>query len=265
MGLKGKVVWITGASSGIGLALAKEFSAKGARLILSGRRVESLEQVKKTLSLPENDCIILPFDLADTKDVERLADEAAARMGRIDMLVNNGGISQRSWVKDTPLSIDKQIMEVNYFGTVALTKAVLPFMMRQEYGHIIVISSIAGKFGFFLRSAYSASKHALHGFFESMRLEVRQFNINVLLVCPGKVRTNISVHALTSEGKEHGMMDRGQDEGISAEECASEIIEAILANKEEIYTGRFREGFGLWLKRIFPSMFSKRIRKLNPE
>jgi len=260
-----KVVWITGASSGIGEALVNSLARQGSKIILSARKTDELQRVRTQAGLNDTNSLILPLDLGDSAAFPSLTDTAVARFGRIDILVNNGGISQRSYAEDTPLSIDRQIMEVNYFGQVALTKSVLPFMIRQKSGHIVVISSVSGKFGFFLRSAYSASKHALHGFFDSLRMEVHRHNINVLLVCPGKVKTNISVNALKADGRTHGVMDESQEKGISAQACAEKIISAIQHGREEIYAGQRKERTALWMKRFFPRLFSKIIRKQKPE
>ncbi|MGZ4038798.1 MAG: SDR family NAD(P)-dependent oxidoreductase, partial [Bacteroidia bacterium] len=179
---KDKVVWITGASSGIGEALALQFAQQGARLILSARREEELKRIGTLSKLPALDLMILPFDLKDTSNASGLAAQIMNKFGRIDILVNNGGFSQRSEALETPVPIDREIMEVDYFAQVALAKAVLPYMKRQKSGQLIVISSIAGKFGFYLRSSYSAAKHALHGFFESLRLETESIGIRTLIV-----------------------------------------------------------------------------------
>ncbi len=259
-----KVVWITGASSGIGEALAKAFAAEGAFLILSARRIDELLRVKTILNLPEENIFILPLDLANTSGMDQLTQRAISKFGRIDILVNNGGVSQRSLSKNTPIEIDRKIMEVNYFGTIAVTKSVLPHMLKLKSGSIIVISSISGKFGFYFRSAYSASKHALHGFFESLRMEIYNDNVKVLLVCPGRIKTNISVKALNSDGSKHNKMDESTEQGISAEECAKQILKAINTNKEEIFIGG-KELKAVWLKRFFPKLFSKMIRKQKQE
>jgi len=185
------------------------------------------------------------------------------KFGRIDILFNNGGFSQRSEVLKTPLQIDREIMEVNYFANIALTKLVLPIMIKQQLGQIIVISSIAGKFGFFLRSAYSAAKHALHGFYESLRLETEQYGIRVLIVCPGKIKTNISINAVTEDGNKHNKMDESHIEAMSAEICVNKIIEALKKNKEELLVGG-KEIKVVWLKRFFPNFLSKILRKQSP-
>lgn len=259
-----KVVWITGASSGIGEALAKAFSKAGARLVLSSRRISELERVKKLLQLPEERVLILPLDLSETAQVQNLTQQIIHAFGRIDILVNNGGISQRAYTKDTPLDIDRKIMEVNFFGTVAVTKSVLPFFLKQQSGQIVVISSISGKFGFYLRSAYSASKHALHGFFESLRMEVASDNIQVLIVCPGKIQTNISVNAVTGSGEKHNKMDASQVQGLSADDCAAQILKGLSNGREEIFIGG-KELRAVWIKRFFPALFSKLIKKQKAE
>lgn len=259
-----KVVWITGASSGIGEALAKTFSASGAKLVLSSRRTSELERVKQSLQLPDNRVLILPLDLSETSSVQNITQHIVDTFGRIDILVNNGGVSQRSYAKDTSLDIDRRIMEVNFFGTIAVTKSVLPFFLKQQSGQIVVISSISGKFGFYLRSAYSASKHALHGFFESLRMEVHKDHIKVLLVCPGKIRTNISVNAIINSGEKHNKMDDSQAHGMPAEECASRILRGIEKGSEELFIGG-KELRALWIKRFFPKLFSKLIKKQKAE
>jgi dehydrogenase/reductase SDR family member 7B len=261
---RSKVIWITGASSGIGEALAIALAKEGGKLVLSSRRTEELNRVKNSLNLKEEDVLILPVDLQNTSNSQELCDEVISKFGRIDILINNGGISQRSLTKDTSTELDRKIMEVNFFGTIALTKSVLPYMLKQKSGHIVVMSSIAGKFGFYFRSAYSASKHALHGFFESMRMEIANDNVKVLIVCPGKIKTNISINALTNNGEKHNKMDESTDQGLSPEACAQQIINAIRKDKEEIFVGG-KELRAVWVKRLFPKLFSKLIKKQKPE
>ncbi len=263
MNFKNKVVWITGASSGIGEALALCFAKEGALLILSARRTDELERVAK-LCGDKVQCMILPLDLAETGNVDNLTQKVVERFGKIDVLINNGGLSQRSLVQDTAIDIDRKIMEVNYFGQVALTKSVLPHMLSNKSGHIVTISSIAGKFGFWLRSAYSASKHALHGFYESLRLETEDDGIKILIAVPGKIQSNISVNALKGDGSTHNKMDKNQSEGMPAMECAEIIIEAMKQNREEILVGG-REIKAVWIKRHFPGLFGRIIRKQSRE
>jgi short-subunit dehydrogenase len=261
---KNKVVWITGASSGIGEALVQALAVEGAKLVISARRVDELQRVKSSLNIDDSDVFILPLDLANTANVNALTQQIISKFGSIDILINNGGVSQRSFTKDTPLEIDRKIMEINFFGTIALTKSVLPYMLKQKSGHIVVISSIAGKFGFYFRSVYAASKHALHGFFESLRMEIHNDNVKVLIVCPGKIQTNISVNAITENGGKHNQMDESQTKGLTAEVCAQQILKAIKNNKEEILIGG-KELRAVWVKRFFPNIFPRLIRKQKPE
>lgn len=256
---KDKVIWITGASSGIGKALAENWAKQGAKLVLSARRAEALEEIKKELPNPDAH-IVVTLDLEKNTEFDQLAKEVVEKMGRIDILVNNGGMSQRSEAHETPMEVDRRIMEVNYFGNIALTKAVLPYFREQQSGHFLVISSIAGKFGFFLRSAYSASKHALHGYYESLLLEEEKNNVHVTIACPGKINTQISVNALNSSGQKHGEMDHNQATGMSAEECARQLVNAVSKKKKEVLIGN-KEIKAVTLKRFLPGLFWKVIRK----
>ncbi|MBK6521064.1 MAG: SDR family oxidoreductase [Bacteroidia bacterium] len=259
---KDKVIWITGASSGIGEALALELAKQGGRLILSARREDELKRVAALTKLPDLDIMLLPFDLKDTSKATALAASILNKFGRIDILVNNGGMSQRAEAEKTTIDIDRELMEINYFAYVNLTKAVLPYMKRQKSGHVIVISSIAGKFGFYLRSGYSAAKHALHGFFDSFRLETEKDGIKTLIVCPGKIKTNISLNAVTDKGA-HGKMDPSHENAMSAEECARIILKGIQNNDEEILVGG-KELLAVKIKRFFPKWFGRIIRKQSP-
>jgi short-subunit dehydrogenase len=260
---KDKVIWITGASSGIGEALVIELANLGARIILSARDEMRLNVVARKINLPELDVLVLPFDLKNTSNASGLAAQVINKFGRIDILINNGGLSQRSSAIDTNEAIERELMEVNYFSAVNLTKAVVPYMIRQKQGQMVVISSIAGKFGFYLRSSYSAAKHALHGYFESFRLETQHLGIKTLLVCPGKIKTNISYNAVAKDGEKHNRLDPSHEKAMSAKQCASLIIDAILKGKEEIFVGG-KELKAVTLKRFFPKLFSKMIRKQNP-
>ncbi len=261
MNFNNKIVWITGASSGIGEALAYAFAKQGAKLVLSARRENELQRVKNGCT-GSPDILLLPFDLEDTSKVDILTQQVIKYFGRIDILINNGGISQRSLTKDTPIELDRKLMEVNYFSYVALTKSLLPQFIKQNSGHIVVISSIAGKFGFHLRSGYSASKHALHGFFESMRMEVYDNNIQVLMVCPGKIKTNVSINAITESGAKLNEMEASHEKAMSGEDCAAQIVRAISKNKYEVFIGG-GELNAVRLKRFFPNLFFRIIRKVK--
>ena len=206
------------------------------------------------------DHLCLLLDLENSENFSELTSKVISKYGRIDMLVNNGGLSQRSTVAETTIAIDRRIMEINYFGNIALTKAVLPYMIQQKSGHFVVISSISGKFGFFLRSAYSASKHALHGFYESLLLEEEDNGIKVTIACPGKINTNISVNALNKEGGSHGIMDHNQATGMTAEECVKQLFTAVAKNKKEVLIGN-KEILVVKIKRFFPRLFWKIIKR----
>jgi len=261
--LKDKVIWITGASSGIGEALALRLAKEEARLILSARRAEELQRVGAATGLPELDLLILPFDLSDTSNASGLAAQVMNKFGRIDVLINNGGFSQRSAAKETPEKLERELMEVNYFSAVNLSRAVLPYMLRQKQGQLVVISSIAGKFGFYLRSSYSAAKHALHGYFESLRLETEKQGIQTLVVCPGKIKTDVSLNAVRGDGSKHQKMDPSHADAMSAEACAAQIVKGMLNNNEEIYIGG-KEILMIRIRRFFPALFSRILRKQSP-
>ncbi|MGM0546490.1 MAG: SDR family oxidoreductase [Bacteroidota bacterium] len=261
MSFQNKVVWITGASSGIGEALTYELHNKGAKLIISSRRQKALQQVKSNCSNP-SDVHIIPLDLSKTDEHALKANEAINRWGRVDYLFNNGGISQRSNAIDTDLEVVRRVMEINFFGTVALTKAVLPAMIERQSGHIVVTSSVMGKFGTRLRSTYAASKHALHGYFDSLRQEVYEKNIKVTLVCPGFIKTNVTKNALKGDGSKHNKMGAGQEAGMPANEFARKLIPKIVREKQEIYIGG-KEVWGVYLKRFFPRLLNKILSNTN--
>lgn len=254
-----QVAWITGASSGIGEEICRQLAIQGIRLILSARNETKLESLRQTLP-NAHDHLIVPLDLEHTTAIAQTVKQAIDQTGRIDFLYNVSGLSQRSTASETALEIDRRIMEINYFGTIALTKAVLPYMQAQKSGHIVVISSIAGKFGFYLRSAYSASKHALHGFFESLLLEEAPNNIHVTIACPGKINTPISMSALNAKGESHGEMDHNQATGMPVDECVRQLLRAVAKRKKEVLIGN-KEIKAVTLKRLFPKLFWKIIAK----
>lgn len=262
MGFSNKVVWITGASSGIGKALAIELSNQNAKIILSSRKKAGLELVKSECKNSSN-VKIVPLDLEDYTNLEPKVTEAIASFGRIDILVNNGGVSQRALAKDTQISVDKRIMDINYLGTIALTKLVLPHFIKNKQGHIVVTTSIVGKIGTPLRSSYAASKHALHGFFDSLRSEHHKDAIAVTLVCPGFVNTNVSKNALTGDGSPQEKMDTATENGIQPQRFAKLMAKAILKKKEEVYIAGAKEKLGVYVKRFYPKLFSTMIRKLS--
>jgi short-subunit dehydrogenase len=258
----GKVAWITGASSGIGEALVHEFVRRGATVIASSNDSSGLERVKTECGDKSVMVNCIPFDLADTSGINKIVEQQVNTFGKIDFLLNIGGISQRARIDETPIWLDRKIFEINYFGTIALTKAVLPFMVKQQSGHILATSSISGRFGFPLRSAYSASKQAIHGFFETLYLENKKFNIKSSVIIPGRVRTAISLHALDSEGKEHGKLDDGQAKGVLPRRAAEIIIRGMLKNKREILVGK-NELIMLHIRRYCPWLFFRIADKIK--
>jgi len=262
MNFTNKVVWITGASSGIGKALALELSKQNAKLVLSARNESKLSEVRNSCSHP-NQVLVLPLDLGNIDSFNSKMKEVVSAFGKINVLVNNGGISQRSLVKDTTISVDKQLMNINYIGTVALTKTVLPHFIENKQGQFVVTTSIVGKIGTPLRSSYAASKHALHGFFDSLRAENHKNNIAVTLVCPGFVNTNVSINALTGDGSPQNKMDTATQNGIEPSRFAKIMAKAMYKKKEEVYIAGAKEKLGVYVKRFFPKLLSTMIRKLS--
>lgn len=259
MEIRNKVIWITGASSGIGEALVHTLIAEGARLILSARNFEKLDQLALRFPSSNDKMLVLPLDLAQPESFDELVTKAIKGMGQVDIMVHCGGISQRSLAKETEWEVDQRLMAVDYLGTVALTKSLMPYFLKQQSGHFVVVSSLVGKFGTPLRSGYAAAKHALHGFFDSLRAELWQDNIGVTMICPGFIRTQVSINALDAKGKATGVMDNAQAKGMTAEACALKMVKAIKAEKREVYIGG-KEKYAVLIKRFFPGLFARMIR-----
>jgi short-subunit dehydrogenase len=258
MTFQDRIVWITGASSGIGEALAYAFHRAGARLILSARREDELKRVQAACG-GEPNARVLPLDVSRGDELAGKTRAALSLFGGIDILVLNAGISQRSLARDTDESVYRRLMEVNFFGPEALTRAVLPAMLEKKSGHIVVISSVAGKFGVPLRTGYSATKFALHGFYEALRAEEARNGISVTLVCPGFVHTGISVSALKGDGSKHAKMDQELEQGMPAEECARQILNAVARKKEDVTIAARREKMLVYLKRFAPGVLSRMV------
>ncbi len=256
-----KTFWITGASSGIGKALALELLSFNYNVILSARNKTTLKQVKSTSKNPNN-AKILVLDLEKHDTFDKIVTDAIALFGKIDVVIHNGGISQRSLVKDTILEVDKKIFAINYFGTVGLTKAILPYFIKQKSGHFAVVTSVVGKIGTPLRSSYAASKHALHGFFDSLRAESFTNNIKITLICPGYVQTKVSINALLGDGSKQNTMDKATKNGLTTQFVAKKILKAIKKQKEEVIIGGVLEKTSVYLKRFFPKILSKLVRKI---
>ena len=262
MNFKGKTIWITGASSGIGRALAIAFSRHPVRLILSSRNEDKLEETRMLCDVPDK-VRVLPLDLAKTDTLKERAEKAIDCFGGVDILVHNGGISQRSLAAGTSLEVDRKIFETNYFGTVCLTRSLLPHFMEKKSGQFVVITSVVGRIGTPMRSSYSASKHALHGFFDSLRAEVHRDNIKVTLICPGFVNTDVSVNALTGDGSRQGTMDKATADGLSPQVFARKALRVISAGKQEAVIGGSLEVLAVYVKRFFPLLLSRMIRKVD--
>lgn len=255
-----QVVWITGASSGIGEALALAWAAKGARLVLSARRVDELERVRASLARPDEH-LVLPLDTAKPDGFAAAVESVKQRYGRLDVLVNNAGVTQRSRVMDTSMEVDRRIMEVDFFGVIGLTRAVLPWMKGQGAGQLVIISSLVGELPTPKRAGYSAAKHALHGWFEALRAEEYPW-LKILMVMPGFVRTQVSINALEGDGRAHGQMDDYQAAGMAPAVCAERILQAVQrGNASVIIAGRERAG--VYLKRLFPGLYRSVIRRVK--
>lgn len=263
MNFSDKTVWITGASSGIGKALALAFAEKGSTIVLSARNTKKLEEVKAMCIAKAAPCLIVPMDVVDHDAIPSIADDVLHKLGKVDVLINNAGISQRSKVEETDLAIDKKIFDVNVFGAFAVTRAVLPSMIKRKSGNIVIISSIAGKIATPYRSAYAASKHAVIAWYESLRAEVYDRNIKVHVICPGYIKTDISINAVGKDGEPHGVMDNAQNEGMQVEQCANEIIAAISAGKSEVLIGG-KEKWYVLVKKFFPRFLEKKMRTFKP-
>jgi NADP-dependent 3-hydroxy acid dehydrogenase YdfG len=263
MDVKNKIVWVVGASSGIGEATAYAFARQGSRVVISARRTDELLRVQAQCKTLNAECEVVPLDVTDHAQIVTAVGQIKSKFGAIDILFLNSGITQRSLVYETGIEVDRRLMEINFFGNVAVAKAVLPLMLEQGDGHLIVNTSITGKFGFPLRSGYSATKHALHGFFDSVRAEVYDKNIRVTIVVPGRINTPISLSALDKDGKPYGKMDAGQANGYPVDKCAHKIVRAVQRNRKEIVIGG-KETLMVHIRRFFPCMYYRLARKVKP-
>ncbi|WP_297764267.1 SDR family oxidoreductase [uncultured Muriicola sp.] len=248
--MSGQVIWITGASSGIGEALAYELSTMGNTLILSARNKERLKEVKAQCNNPAK-VFIIPMDLGNFNLMPSLVSHAIAATGHIDILINNAGISQRSLIADTHFDVYKKLIDINYLGTIALSKAVLPHFIAQQKGHFVTITSLMGRFGSPFRSGYCGAKHGLHGFFDVLRMEHEKDKLQVTLVCPGFIKTNVAVNALTADGSPQNVNDHATSRGMEVHTFAKKLINAVAKKKFEVYIGG-KEIAGVYLKRFFP-------------
>lgn len=252
----GKVVWITGASSGIGEELAYQLAAQQARLILSARRIDELERVQQKCRLSTPDVAILPLDLALNDTLPAKAKEAEAIFGRIDMLVNNGGISQRDRMMNTIPDAESRIMQLNFTSVITLTRAVLPGMMARGEGRIVLMSSVAGKIGVPNRTTYCASKHAIIGYFDALRAElaIDKHPIHIHIMIGGYIKTNISLNAVKGDGTSQGVMDPGQANGLPVDVAVRKLLSGIKRDNAEIYIGG-KELLMVSIRNSFPWLY----------
>lgn len=260
-----KVVWITGASSGIGEALTYELAKQGAKIIISARREEELKRVQQQAGAAN--VYVLPLDLEAAASFPAKVEEAMGAFSQIDIMIHNGGISQRSTVKDTLPAVQRKVMEVDYFSYIELTRLLLPHMQRRKTGHFVVISSVMGKIGTPMRSAYAAAKHALHGFFDCLRAEVWKDDIKVTLILPGYIRTQVSLNAVTASGEKLNELGKNIGHGFPADKTAQQILRAVEKGKFEKFVGRpwSQEWMAIHLMRLFPTMAIKIFKNAVPQ
>lgn len=248
--LRDRTVWITGASGGLGEALAYRAAARGARLVLTARREPELLRVRACCPQP-GDVAILPADLSVLDDAQALAARADACFGPVDVLVNNAGISQRTTMVDTDLAAYRRLFEIDFFAPVALTRALVPGWIERGGGHAVTISSVFGHMALARRTGYAAAKHALHGFFDSARIELEPHGVRFTLACPGYVRTDIARNALGARGLPHGVPDPNIDRGMDPLRCAERIWRAVEADRPEVTIARI-ERLAVWARRWLP-------------
>jgi len=259
--MKKNVIWITGASSGIGAELAKQYAKEGALLILSARGEKALQEVKNSCEHQEN-ITVLPLDLKNFNSMAQYVEKALAIYGSIDLLINNGGVSQRSLIADTKMEVYQELMDINYMGTVALTKALLPYFIERKKGHFAVVTSVMGKFGSPYRSGYCGAKHALHGFFDVLRMEHEKDNVDVTLICPGFVQTNVTINALTGTGERLNHDDPGTQNGLEVAFFCRKMILAIRNKKWEVSFGK-KEKLGVFVKRFSQKLLHAIVMRSN--
>ena len=260
--LEGKVVWITGASSGLGEALAKEFALQGAQVVLSARRFEELEKVRVSLLHPDQH-ISICADITDETQVRHAYEQVLEQKGRIDWLINNAGLSQRALIADTTMQTERAIMEVDYFSQVFLTKTVLPTFIQQKSGHIAFVSSVAGLLGAQYRAAYFAAKTAIHMWANSLRAEMAEQGVGVSVIFPGFIKTNVSFNALNGAGKPQGYQDEAIENGLEADEFAEIVVRSLQRGEEYIVVGGAKEKLGVLVSRLSPKTLYKMIRKMK--
>lgn len=256
MHFKDKIIWITGASSGIGKELAIQLAKKEAKLILTSSNLESLRLVKKEVEQFTKSVQLIPFDLFNLEEIPTLVQSAIAVHGSIDFVIQSAGISQRSLAENTDLQVYKKLMDLNYFAPVAITQEIMPFFKSRNSGAMVIISSVAGLMGFPLRSGYAASKHAIKGYLETLQSEYYKSNIYISSIFPGRINTNISRNALLGNGDKSGKQDANNEVGMAVEDCVKLLLKGIQNRKRNVIIG-FPERFLLWLWWFVPSLYYK--------
>lgn len=257
--LKDLTVWITGASSGLGEALTLEFARRGATVVLSGRNSEKLEAVKNKCKNPKKH-LVVPFDILDVAQTEIAYSTVIEKTGSVDWLINNAGVSQRSLIMDTAEEVERKLMEIDYFAQTRLTRLVLPEMIAQGGGKIVMVSSVAGLLGTQYRGAYGAAKAAIHMWANSLRAELSDKNISVATIFPGFIQTNVSINALTGDGSAQGTMDEATDQGLTAKAFAKQTVKALACGEEYIIVAGRKEKLATLVNRLSPPKLYKLIR-----
>ena len=262
MNLSNKVIWITGASSGIGEAITYSLAKEGCKLIVSSRRVDELNRVRNNIKLNDEDILVLPIDLEQHQHTAEWVKHVIDKFNRIDILINNGGISQKGSALETDSAVERKIMDINYFGNVALSKAVAPIMREQKSGKIVTISSIIGRFGLPDLSTYAASKHALYGFYDSFRMELKDDNIKVLIISPGFINTNVAINAVKGDGDLVKENSPAMEKGMKTEVFAKKFISVLKSNKNHKHIGK-KEIYAVPFKFFFPNTFYNLMYKMS--
>jgi short-subunit dehydrogenase len=257
-----KVVWVTGASSGIGAEMVKRLATLNAKIILSARRKTKLEELAQALNIQKEHYLVLPLDLAQTETFELAVNQVIEKFGSIDILINNAGLAYKAYGEETLEEVDRKIMEVNYFGPMLLTKKALPLLKKNKNSQVVVVSSILGEFGLPLVSAYAAAKHALHGYFDSLRYEVEKYKLHITLVTPGFINTEITYNSLTETGESYNQNSDAQAKGMDAQKCAQKILAATAKQKRFYRVGGIEIYMPLF-EFFFPKIFYIIMKKLH--
>jgi dehydrogenase/reductase SDR family protein 7B len=261
----GKTIWVTGASSGIGEALTYALAKQGAKIIVSARRADELKRVQAQAA--SANIYVLPLDLEATPTFEAAVAEAIKAFGHIDIMIHNGGISHRGLAKDTLPQVQRRVMEIDYFSYMELTRLLISHFHERKTGHFVAMSSVMGKIGTPMRSAYAAAKHAMHGYFDCLRAEVWKDNIQVTVITPGYIRTNVSLNAVTASGEKLNKLGKNIGEGYPAEKAAQQILRAIKKGSNEKYIGKHfsKEWMAIHLMRLFPSLAFRVFKNAMPQ